>query len=98
MKVRKFSGTGKVKDLDITISSEFGDDIVRVNIDDDSDNKSTRFKIPSTPKPYTNNTRKVTDYITFSDVGQDFFLIVHSAVNPTNIYFRIDQSSLIFGP
>jgi len=41
MKVSKNSGQGTIKDLDVTISSEYGDNIIRINIDDDADNKST---------------------------------------------------------
>lgn len=48
MKVSKQFGTGKMKDLDIHLY-DYGDDIIRINIDDDSDGKSTRFKIPFTP-------------------------------------------------
>jgi len=98
MRVGKTSGTGSVKDLDITVTSEYGDNIVRINIDDDSEGPSSRFKIPSTPKKYTNITRKVTDYITFSEINQDFFLTVHSAENPLDVYFKIDSNSLLFGP
>lgn len=49
MKVSKNSGQGTIKDLDVTISSEYGDNIIRINIDDDADNKSTWFKVPDTP-------------------------------------------------
>lgn len=38
LKVKKSLGDGLTKALDITISSEYGDDIVRINIDDDADN------------------------------------------------------------
>lgn len=83
--------------MDITLQA-MGDDIVRINIDDDSDNKSTWFKIPFTPKNYTVNSRKILDYVTFSETGKDFFLTVHSAVNASNVYFKIESNNLLFGP
>ena len=97
MKVSKQFGTGKMKDLDIHLY-DYGDDIIRINIDDDSDGKSTRFKIPFTPQQYTNSTRKIIDYIKFPVVGQEFFLYIHSAKNPANVYYKIEASSLLFGP
>ena len=81
------------------MSSEYGDNIVRINIDDDADNKTTRFKVPDTPRPISGATvKKITDYVTFADLGQEFHLVVHSADNPSNVYFRIDSESLQFGP
>lgn len=91
------SGTGKMKDLDIHIF-DLGDDIIWINIDDDSDGKSSRFKIPFTPQQYVNSTRKILDYLTYSATNEEFFLHVHSARNSSNIYFKIEASSLLFGP
>ena len=72
---------------------------MRINIDDDADNKTTWFKVPDTPNPIPNAIqRKIIDYVKFADLGKDFFLEVHSASNPSNIYFRIDSESFIFGP
>ena len=34
----------------------------------------------------------------FADQDKDFYLEVHSATNPNNVYFRIDADSFIFGP
>ncbi len=41
LRVKKVKGSGATKELDITVSSEYGEDIVRINIDDDADNKTT---------------------------------------------------------
>jgi len=88
------NGKGQTKELDVTISSEYGDDIIRINIDDDADNKTTWFKIPDTPKPIAGaSVTKVSDYVKFSDTGKDFYLIVHSAKNPENVYFKLDTES-----
>ena len=92
-------GPGQTKELDITVSSEYGDDIVWINIDDDADNKTTRFKIPDTPNPIQNGVKwKIIDYVKYANEGQDFYLEVHSALNASNIYFKLDSESFIFGP
>jgi len=36
--------------------------------------------------------------VKFADQDKDFYLEVHSATNPNNVYFRIDADSFIFGP
>ena len=92
-------GPGQTKELDITVSSEYGDDIVWINIDDDADNKTTWFKIPDTPNPIQNGVKwKIIDYVKYANEGQDFYLEVHSALNASNIYFKLDSESFIFGP
>jgi lysosomal alpha-glucosidase len=95
MKVR--AASGKAKDLDIHIMY-FGDDVLRVNIDDDSDGKSTRFKIPFTPNKVSNDTKKVEDFIKYSLVNEEFFLYIHSPNNLENVYYKIESKSFQFGP
>lgn len=100
IKIVKNKGTTNEKALDVTVQTGFGIDVVRINIDDDSDNMTSRFHIPWDLK-YTGpnvTSAKVLDYITFAGQGQPFFLEVHSATNNKNVYFRIDSNSLLFGP
>lgn len=91
MKIVKNNGTGAEKALDVTVMTNFGPNVVRINIDDDSDNLTTRFHIPWEPTYVEGaNDVKVLDYISFPSIGSAFYLEVHSPLNASNVYYRID--------
>jgi alpha-glucosidase (family GH31 glycosyl hydrolase) len=65
-----------------------------------TDTTGNRFTVPkevfNDDVKNTTNSAMITDFVTISDSGKLFSLTIHEHDNEENVYFRIDQNSLLF--
>ena len=98
MQLQKQNSGPNLSTLDVTVSSRYGPNVIRVTIDEalsGDEEQSKRFHVPDAPEKDPNTMGvDVTNWVTAAEQGQEFTLTVHAAGQPTESYFTINPQGL----